>query len=67
MERTPLLPSPQLLSSPMLPNSKYDYLRQGHEEPEKRVHFHADKKRQWQDEEGTFPIKSFVDVSLMSE
>jgi hypothetical protein len=50
MERTPLLPSPQLLSSPMLPNAKYDYFRQAHEDPEKRVHFQGDKKRQWQDE-----------------
>jgi len=39
----------------MLPsNSKYDYFRQGYEEPEKRVHFQTDKKRQWQDD-GTLP------------
>ena len=34
----------------MLPSAKYDYFRQAHEDPEKRVHFQGEKKRQWQDE-----------------
>ena len=46
--KAPLLPSAQLLSSPMLPDSRFDYFHQGQEEPGKKVHFlERDKKRTW--------------------
>ena len=52
--RPPLLPSPELLSSPMLPTSKFDYFHQSQEDPEKRVHFTLnEKKRLWQFSSGT--------------
>jgi hypothetical protein len=56
-----LLPSPHLLSSPRLPSGsadKFDYFRQVHLDPEKRVHF-SDRKREWQDQ-GIPPITIFL-------
>ena len=60
--REPLLPSPQLLSSPMLPTSKFDYFRQSQQDPEKKGQFVLNNKRQlWQFSSGIlYPSFDFL-------
>jgi hypothetical protein len=51
--RSPLLPSPQLLSSPMLPTIKYDYFHHSQDEPVKKLQYAAnEKKRPWEGSSG---------------
>ena len=61
--RPPLLPSPQLLSSPMLPSSRYDYFHQRQEEPAKRVHFA--NNGHWQLSSGPSPFHTNITERLL--